>query len=103
MLTGTHLTWAETWQLDGNVQGVNKWTVYLLHSYIQLEFVGSLLLIDVSNLFTVLAYVAFKRRDPDEAKKKEAKTALRDNVISFDQQKEWNTTLCKERYVSSLS
>jgi hypothetical protein len=60
ILIGTQLVWGSVTSRE-KCAGFSQWKVYLLHSYIQLSYAGSLLHTDVSNLFTVLAFVAFKR------------------------------------------
>jgi hypothetical protein len=59
---------------------------------IQLQFLETLFLTNVSYLLPGSIYVAFRRAHPDEATMKDVKKALRGNNIDFNQLKEWHTT-----------
>jgi len=69
---------------------------FVYSPYIQLQFLESLLLKDVCTPLSGLIYLAFRRANPDDATMKDAKKALSDNGIDFNQLKSWNAGRCLE-------
>ena len=64
-------------------------------SYIELQFLECLVLTFVFNLLPANIFVAFRLSHPDDATMEDAKKALRDNNIDFNQLKGWNFDRCR--------